>query len=70
MKFEYKIITVSRQHLKKETFQVEMVNKFNDLGSDGWELSNTEGIIDRSLFWSVAQTAEILFLFKRQIDSK
>lgn len=68
MKFEYKIITVKRQHLKKETFQIEVGNKFDALGADGWELINTEGIIEASLFWRVGQTVEILFIFKRQVE--
>ena len=66
MKFEYKIISVSRQHLKKETFQTEMVDKFNELGSEGWELVSTEGIIEGSIFWRVSQTIEIIYHFKRQ----
>ncbi len=67
MKFEYKIITVNRQHLKKEAFQIEMLDKFNSLGAIGWELVNAEGIIDASIFWRVGQTKEVLFTFKREI---
>lgn len=66
MQFEYKIITVSRQHLKKETFQTEMVDKFNELGSEGWELISSEGIIEGSIFWRTSQTVEIIYHFKRQ----
>jgi len=67
MQFEYKIITVSRQHLKKETFQNEMVDRFNELGSEGWELISSEGIIDSSIFWRISQTVEIIYHFKRQV---
>ena len=28
MKFEYKILTVSREHMKRESFQTEMLEKF------------------------------------------
>jgi hypothetical protein len=67
MQFEYKIITVSRQHLKKESFQAEFLAKINDLGLLGWELTNTEGINTNSFFSRSAETNEILFVFKRQI---
>jgi hypothetical protein len=36
-KFEYKILNISRQHLKRETFQEELISKLNELGELGWD---------------------------------
>jgi hypothetical protein len=68
MKFEYKILTISTAHLKKETFQAELITKFNELGSLGWELINAEGITEGSILWSVGETVELIFIFKRRTD--
>ena len=68
MKFEYKIITVSREHLKRETFQIELMTKFNGLGAEGWELINAEGISEGSILWKVGETVELIFFFKRRTD--
>jgi len=65
MKFEYKILSVSREHLKKETFQSELLEKLNALGDEGWEIISAEGLNDSSMFWHVAETREIIFIFKR-----
>ncbi len=67
MKFEYKLLTVDTLNLKKETFQFEIITKFNELGLLGWELINVEGIIDSTVFWKVGETKELLFVFKRVI---
>ena len=66
MKFEYKILTVSREHMKKENFQIEMLEKFNAYGEDGWELVSAEGMNGSSLLWQVGETTEIVFIFKKQ----
>ncbi|MGC4102503.1 DUF4177 domain-containing protein [Ferruginibacter sp.] len=65
MKFEYKILTVSREHMKSGNFQTEMLEKFNDYGEQGWELISTEGLNTSSLLWKVAETTELVFIFKR-----
>jgi hypothetical protein len=65
MKFEYKILTISTAHLKKETFQAELITKFNELGSLGWELINAEGITEGSIVaiaqWRLSAKAEHFF---------
>ena len=68
MKFEYKILTISTAHLKKETFQTELITKFNELGSLGWELINAEGITEGSILWRVGETVELIFIFKRRTE--
>lgn len=65
-KFEYKILNISREHLKRESFQVELIERLNELGDEGWELINAEGLNEASLFNRVAETVEVLFLMKRK----
>lgn len=68
VKFEYKILTISTAHLKKDKFQEEVLTKFNELGEDGWELINAEGITEGSIMWKVGETIELIFIFKRTIE--
>ncbi|MGF1558916.1 MAG: DUF4177 domain-containing protein [Flavobacteriaceae bacterium] len=56
--FEYKIVAISTAHLKRSSFQIEMLEKFNQLGAEGWELVNSEGT-----------PTEILYIFKRLIET-
>ena len=65
-KFEYKIFNISREHLKRESFQEELMNTLNKLGEDSWELINVEGLNGSSILWKVGETTDILFLFKRR----
>lgn len=65
-KFEYKILNISREHLRKEGFQSELISTLNKLGEESWELINTEGLNEGSIFWKVGETTDILFLFKRK----
>ena len=65
-KFEYKILNISREHLKRANFQAELIEKLNELGDNSWELINTEGINEGSLFWQVGETVDILLFFKRK----
>ncbi|MGG9963379.1 DUF4177 domain-containing protein [Ferruginibacter sp. SUN106] len=65
-KFEYKMITVSREHMKKDSFQTEMLDKFNELGNEGWEIISAEGLNGSSILWKVAETTELIFIFKRE----
>ncbi|GAB2817144.1 DUF4177 domain-containing protein [Ferruginibacter profundus] len=65
-KFEYKMITVSREHMKKDSFQTEMLDRFNELGNEGWEIISAEGLNGSSMLWKVAETTELIFIFKRE----
>ncbi|MBS1511385.1 MAG: DUF4177 domain-containing protein [Bacteroidetes bacterium] len=65
-KFEYKIINVSREHMKSNDFQSDLMDKLNALGDDGWELIQTESINDSSIMWKAGVTTEFLFVFKRK----
>jgi hypothetical protein len=65
-KFEYKILNISRAHLRRETFQTELMETLNNLGEDSWELINIEGLTEGSIFWKVGETVDILFIFKRK----
>ena len=65
-KFEYKILNISREHLKRKNFQLELMEKLNQLGDESWELISTEGLNQGSIFWKVGETVDILFLFKRK----
>lgn len=65
-KFEYKILNISRTHLKRENFQEELMSTLNKLGDDSWELVNAEGLNEGSIFWKVGETVDILFIFKRR----
>jgi hypothetical protein len=65
-KFEYKILNISREHLRRENFQAELMEKLNKLGDESWELINAEGLNEASFFWKVGETVDILFIFKRK----
>ena len=65
-KFEYKILNISREHMKGEDFQAELMEKLNSLGDQSWELINVEGLNGSSVLWRVSETVDILFLFKRR----
>ena len=65
-KFEYKILNISRVHLKRESFQAELMEILNQLGEESWELINAEGMMEGSIFWKVGETVDILFIFKRK----
>jgi hypothetical protein len=65
-KFEYKILNISTAHLKRENFQLELMERLNELGEDSWELINVEGLNEGSIFWKVTETVDILFIFKRK----
>jgi hypothetical protein len=65
-KFEYKILNISREHLKRESFQEELMEKLNALGDDSWELISIEGLTEGSIFWKVGETVDVLFIFKRK----
>lgn len=64
-KFEYKILNVSRTHLKRPNFQEELMQMLNELGENSWELINAEGLTEGSVFWKVGETVDILLFFKR-----
>ncbi len=66
-KFEYKILNISKTHLKKEGFQTELMATLNGLGAEGWELITAEGLNEGSIFWRVSETVDILLLFKRKV---
>jgi hypothetical protein len=68
-KFEYKILNISRTQLKKDAFQTQVMEKLNELGSQGWELITAEGLNEGSIFWKVSETVDILFLLKRKITN-
>ena len=65
-KFEYKILNISKAHLNKDGFQIELMETLNNLGAEGWELITAEGLSEGSIFWRVSETTEILLLFKRR----
>lgn len=67
-KFEYKILNISRTQLKKEKFQMELMEKLNTVGAEGWELITVEGLNEGSIFWRVSETVDLLFLLKRKIN--
>ena len=65
-KFEYKILNISREHLKRESFQEELMEKLNALGDDCLELISIEGLTEGCRFWKVWGTVDVLFIFKRK----
>lgn len=66
-KFEYKILNIAKAHLKKEAFQGELINTLNNLGAEGWELINAEGLNEGTVFLNGSETVDILLFFKRSI---
>ncbi|MFN4147596.1 MAG: DUF4177 domain-containing protein [Runella sp.] len=66
-RFEYKILNISREHLKQKGFQAELIERLNALGSDGWELVATEGLNDTSMFTQISKTTDLIFIFKRRV---
>lgn len=65
-KFEYKILNISREHLKRESFQSELISTLNRLGENSWELISAEGINESSVMWKAADTTDILFFSKER----
>lgn len=41
-KFEYKILTISVEHFRQKKFQLELDEKFERWGEEGWELMKME----------------------------
>lgn len=68
-KFEYKILNIKRTKLNNDTFQSELMDTLNNLGAQGWELIDTEGLSEGSVLWRVSETVDILFVFKRKYTS-
>lgn len=68
-RFEYKILNVSRTHLKSESFQSELMEKLNGLGNEGWELITIEGITENNIMWRVGETVDLLFILKRRTQA-
>lgn len=65
-KFEYKLLTISVAHLKKDSFQTELNDQFQDWGDKGWELVKMEPISSASIIFWAANTREFLAVFKRE----
>ena len=65
-KFEYKVMTISVAHFRKESFQEELNAKFQAWGEVGWELIKMEPISRGSLFFQGANTEKFLVVFKRE----
>ncbi len=65
-KFEYKILTISVDHLRRENFQSELDKKFQEWGNEGWELVKMEPISSGGLFFQGNNTKEFLAVFKKE----
>lgn len=55
---------------KKEEFQLNLMEKLDELGAERWELIAIEGMNEGSVFFRVSETVNVLFLFKRKISPK
>lgn len=64
-KFEYKLLTIKTAHLNKFDFQAELELKFQNWGSEGWELDRMEPIQQGSWFGWFATTTKFFVVFKR-----
>ncbi|NVK65115.1 MAG: DUF4177 domain-containing protein [Flavobacteriales bacterium] len=62
--FEYKLLTISVAHFKKEDFQKEINEKFKNWGEQGWELIKMEPITSGGVVFQ--GTSEFLVVFKRE----
>lgn len=65
-KYEYKMLTVSVAHFRKESFRAELDAKFNAWGDDGWELIKMEPITKGNFFTHGSTTEDFLIVFKRE----
>ncbi len=65
-KFEYKVLTISVPYLKRESFQIDLHEKFNNWGNEGWELIKMEPITSGIR----ATTNEFMVVFKRQKNNR
>ena len=65
-KFEYKLLTINVNHLKKEKFQIELDEKFQKWGNEGWELIKMESITSGGMFFHGATTESFFAVFKRE----
>jgi hypothetical protein len=65
-RWEYKILYVSAVRWTGTGLPTDFNEEFDRLGSDGWELVGTQGIIRPTLFRS-AQTVGLVAFFKRRV---
>tara|TARA_R110001592_G_scaffold55797_1_gene170525 strand:+ start:1563 stop:1769 length:207 start_codon:yes stop_codon:yes gene_type:complete len=64
-KYEYKLLTISAFHLRKNSFQVELEEKFQGWGDEGWDLVKMEPVNGGSwIHWG--RTSKFLVVFKRE----
>jgi hypothetical protein len=56
---------VSTSHLRKEKFQEELEEKFNNWGGEGWDLVKMEPVSGEAWFQR-AVTTKFLIVFKRE----
>lgn len=67
-KFEYKVYRFSNDHLHEKNLQVELMKTLNKLGSEGWEMVSTEGMLETIAKSGTTQSTEIVVFFKRKIE--
>lgn len=65
--FEYKLITIDSSRLKEEAFQIELSEKFNQWGKEGWDLVKMESVNSGGFFRDGATTVGFFTVFKREI---
>lgn len=65
-KFEYKVITISAGDLKHRSVMEEIDHRFNEWGSQGWELIKLEPIIKGSALTMGSKTNSFLVVFSRE----
>lgn len=65
-KFEYKIITISADHLRRKSFQAELDDKFQKWDNEGQDLVKMEPITSEGIMLQGATTESFLAVFKRE----
>ena len=64
--FEYKLLTISVNHLSRSNFRSELSSDFARWGNEGWELVKMEPIVTGGFVFQGANTREFFCVFKRE----
>jgi hypothetical protein len=66
--WEYKIVHVLADRWTGTGLPSDLNVQFDDLGSEGWELVGTQGMIRPCLMWTASKTVGVVAFFKRRLQ--
>jgi len=66
-KFEYKLLTIGFDSITEEEPKIELSQRFNKWGAEGWDLVKLERVAAASLFRGSGATVGFFAIFKREL---